>query len=317
VPRVSRPEPGLVKPLAARDARTGLDWTRRQRLKNDVVYLLVRVLLALADRLPPRLLLGLGRVAGRAAHDLLPALRTEAHHNLRLALPRCDARHLARLSFQQAGENLALTVLLRRRSPAALQLVDIPSESEATLRGALGQGRGVVFVSAHLGPFELIPAALAELGYAPAVVVRESYDRRLDPLVDLHRTGRGVQVIHRGRSGAALSVLRALRAGRPVGLLPDLGGRVASVPSRLLGQRVSMPVGPQRIARQAGCPVIVGTLAPLPAPRRPAALPRFTLRITRLTERDERRLGRQIADALSQHIRACPTHWWWMAPRFR
>jgi lauroyl/myristoyl acyltransferase len=144
-------------------------------------------------------------------------------------------------------------------------------------------------------------------------VVRESYDARLDPLVDAHRLSRGVEVIHRGRIGAAARILRALRSGKPVGFLPDLGGRVRSGPGILLGQQVQLPVGPQRVATRARCPVLFGALQPRPSK---GPLPRFQLELSRLDESTERNLGQSICEALTREIAQCPDQWLWMAPRF-
>jgi KDO2-lipid IV(A) lauroyltransferase len=295
------------------DARTGQPWTPRQRLKNDLVFWTVRALLWCADRIPPRVLLALCRVGGRLAHALHGRLRTTARENLRRALPRKDPSRLARESFVRAGENLGLTLLLRRPSLPAQALVEVAPDATQLLQHTLDQGRGAVFVSAHLGPFEWIAATLAELGHRPAVVVRESYDARLDPLVDAHRLSRGVEVIHRGRVGAPVRILRALRSGKPVGFLPDLGGRVRSRPAKLLGQRVELPVGPERVAIRARCPVLFGTLRP----RQPEGpLPRFQLELSRLDEPTEPSLGQTICDALTREIARCPGQWLWMAPRF-
>jgi KDO2-lipid IV(A) lauroyltransferase len=308
--------------FAARDGRTGRSWSGWQRLENHAWYVGVRVLLALADRIPARPLLALGRSAGALVHALLPRLRETARENLARALPGRETNRVARDCIVQAGENLALTLLLRRPRTRALDLVQIPTESRAILTEALSEGRGVVFVSAHLGPFELIAAALAELGLNPAVVVRESYDARLDPHVDQHRVRRGVKVIHRGRAGAASRMLRALREGRPVGFLPDLGGRVPSEPARFLGETSPLPVGPQRVATKARCPLVVGTLAPRTPDAHPGLGPvsaqsRFALRVCRLRATDEKELTRAMYAALSREIRANPVQWLWMAPRLR
>jgi KDO2-lipid IV(A) lauroyltransferase len=295
------------------DARTGEPWTPGQRLKNDIIFWTVRILLGCADRIPPRVLLWVCRFGGWTTHALLRRLRNTARENLRRALPQEDAPSLARESFMRAGENLGLTLLLRRPSLPTRAVVEVPPEAQALLQQTLGEGRGAVFISAHLGPFEWIGATIAELGHHPAVVVRESYDARLDPLVDAHRLSRGVAVIHRGRVGAAVRILRALRAGRPVGFLPDLGGRVRSRPGELLGQRVAQPVGPERVATRARCPVLFGTLRPRP-PEGP--LPRFQLEVSRLDASTELHLGQCIGNALTRTIAQCPEQWLWMAPRF-
>ena len=294
--------------LDARDLRSGGTWSRSQRLKNAAIYRLVRLLLAIADRVPQAVLLALGRALGAAAHHLLPAARRRAEENLRRALAVAGAQVLARRCFVRAGENLAICLLLRRQKVRALDLIDVSDGALACIDRALARGRGAVFVSAHLGPFEALAAAVAELGRPATVVVRESYDPRLDPIVDRHRVERGLGVIHRGAPGAATKIVRALKQNRLVGFLPDLGGRVPSQHVRFLGSERKFALGPQRIARRAGAPLLIGVLSAA-APGRS----QLRLEVQELSSnQDDAEMTQCVADALSAAIVALPEHWLWM-----
>jgi Kdo2-lipid IVA lauroyltransferase/acyltransferase len=302
------------------DLRSGGTWSRRQRLKNDLIRWMIRGSLLLADRLPTRVLLATARTLGLIAHGIVGSARRHAKRQIGLGLPSECAARLARDSFRLAGESLGLSLLLRRRSTSALDWVKLDPGSCDTMDRALALGRGVVFISAHLGPFELIAAALAELGYRPAVLVRESYDPRLNPVVDAHRTARGVQVIHRGSPVAARSVVRALRAGRPVGFLPDLGGRVRKTTVRWLGCAGELAVGPIEIALRTGAPLLVGALLPR-VPGRVAAAPcapPFALEIVRVHGLDDAgAASQQVADILTHAIARVPERWLWMGARLQ
>jgi KDO2-lipid IV(A) lauroyltransferase len=248
-----------VSSSARRDVRFGGDWSASQRAKNALIALSVAAALRVVDRVPRRWLLAMGRAAGRTIRRLAGRSREQARNALANALSG-DSSSIARSCFDHAGENLATSLLLRRTQVRALDLVEVPQSTAETFRAALAHGRGVVFVSAHVGPFEAFAAAVAELGLRPAVVVRESYDPRLDVLIDSHRRTRGIDVIHRGRPGAAIRILRALRAGQPVGFLPDFGGRVPSLEVPFLGEKRPFPVGPQQLAQHARAPLLVGAL---------------------------------------------------------
>lgn len=302
------------------DVRTGGRWTRGQRLKNDAWYLVVCCMLAVADRLPASWLPHIGRMLGELAHGVCCSLRKRARTQIGRGLGSGGTRHIAHSCFQWAGENLGVSLLLRRPRTRALEWVRVPEQSRAALERALESGNGVVFVAPHLGPFELVAASIAELGFEPSVVVRESYDHRMDPLIDQHRLERGVAVIHRGEANAAIAILRWLRAGRPVGFLPDLPGRTQQASVRLLGSTAPLALGPFRIARRTGASVVVGSLAPccsrlehLRSRRRP----RYDLDITPVpVSDDEHLLAQQVADVLSRAISRMPEQWLWMGVAF-
>lgn len=294
--------------LDARDRRTGGRWTLLQRLKNVGIYYAIAMAIRVADRLPARWLVGIGRLSGRVAWRCCRTTRYRTERAIARSLPSADASSLARRCFRTAGENLAVCLLLRREVDAA-DFVEIDEQARRTLASVADEGRGAVFISAHFGPFELVAAAIAELGHEPAVVVRESYDPRLDPIVDAHRERRGVAVIHRGRPGAATRIVRALRSGKLVGFLPDLGGRVTTLRAPWLGGSLPIAVGPQRIALRTGCPVLFGVVVPRASA---GPHPRFRLRLVSLDGTDERALTQRVATELARAIHLSPEQWLWM-----
>ncbi|MCC6217451.1 MAG: hypothetical protein IT376_21520 [Polyangiaceae bacterium] len=234
---------------AAGDLRAGGRWSRAQRWKNELLFHAVRGGLGAADRLRPpaleRVLAILARgVPHRAlARRLAPALGARAAAEVARRWPLALAR------------NLAASLALRDPGRAALDRVVVAPAAHAALESIRRSSRGAIVVGAHVGPFELVPAVFAELGHAPAIVVRESYDPRLDPLVDRHRVARGIRVIHRGHAGAPFRIARALRSGSPVGFLVDLARSVPGVPMRLAGLGTRVAVGPVGLSLRLEVPM--------------------------------------------------------------
>lgn len=294
------------------DVRRGERWSPWQHVKNGFILRLVRALLWLADHTPLRPLLGAGRVLGWCLSWLAPGLRRRAIARAERCFGRVQARAIVQQSFVHMGENLCLSLLLRRAGPRASDFVSLDPTSESTLCEAVAAGRGVVFVSAHLGPFELLAARVAELGMSPAVVVRESYDPRLDVCVDAHRTARGLDVIHRGKPGAAARILRALRQGKPVGFLVDIESRVPSVPREFLGTQVMIPLGPQRLCQLTGARLVVGTLQRRLGPT-PGAVPHFDLNVTPVPSADEDELTYRVVRLVERAILRTPEDWPWLS----
>lgn len=292
-------------PEASRDLRLGGRWGAGQRAKNAAIRLCLTGLLGLADRLPAPLLYAVCRAVGRIVYWTARGLVRRALGRARLALPEAEARRVSRECFVNAGTTLATSLLLRRPRVSARQLVQIDTAD----RELLAEAGGAVVVSAHLGPFELVAPAVAELGLPTAIVVRESYDPGLDAHVDAHRNARGVTVIHRGDPGAGARIVRALRSERLVGVLPDLPARVESVCVSFLGAPSEMPVGPARIALAAGVPLLVACLRPL------GAGPRFRLEVRRLDSNGQSpaELTQRVAKQLSEAILQAPAWWLWMA----
>ena len=117
---------------------------------------------------------------------------------------------------------------------------------------ALARGKGVIYLTPHIGCFEALPAAHA-LWLAPrfgpiTVLYRPSRSEALDALAKAARAMPGVQVAPTSTAGVR-SLLRALKQGGAVGLLPD------QVPEEGLG------VWAPFFGRSAYTMTLVGSLA--------------------------------------------------------
>ena len=306
--------------VAGRDLREGGRWTGLQRAKNDAIYVAAATSLALAVRLPAPWLRTLGRSLGRLAHVAAPALRRLARANVARAFPDlgdADRDALVSRAYVRLGEHLGEAVASLAPSRAAAPLALAEGAREA-LDEALAEGRGVLFASAHLGPWERVAETLTAAGLPFTAVAREAYDPRLDAIYARLRAGRGVRTIYRGRAGAAAAMLRTLRSGGILGIPMDLASRVPSVEVPFLGVPAPTPVGPARLALRVGAAVVVGTAAPGPdGPVLVAArIPTRDLAGRGKDEAAAHELTARLAAARYDPIRAMPAAWPWMHPRW-
>jgi KDO2-lipid IV(A) lauroyltransferase len=300
--------------LPARSLRRGEPpWTLAQRAKNDAIYVAVRAALGACALVPAAALRALGRGLGRAAYALLGRARRTALANLALARPELSEearRELAWRAFVTLGAHLADAVAMLRGDDPAPLVFD--AADRAILESAREEGRGVLFASAHLGPWERVAATLVRAGVPLVTLAREAYDPRLTWIYDRLRAPRGVAAIYRGHPGAAARIVRALKTGAVLGMPMDLRSRVPSIEAPFLGHPASTAVGPARIALRTGAPVVVGTYAP-----------GDRVTVTRIPTDDlvagpegEARLTERLNGALSARILAAPEAWVWMHERF-
>jgi KDO2-lipid IV(A) lauroyltransferase len=298
---------------AARDLREGGRWSLSQRIKNDALFALITASLAIAPRLPARVARGAGRALGAVAWALAPGLRRIARENVELALPEItDRAAFVRRVFVELGALLGDTVAsLEPRRP--LEPIPFLPGARECLDAAISEGRGVVFASAHLGPWERVAASLVASGVPLTVVAREPYDPRLAAVYRRLRDARGVETVYRGSSGAGVALVRVLRRGRVLGVPMDLTSRVPSLDVPFLGAPAPTPLGPARLALRTGAAVVIGTVARTPD----GALGLSFVRIPIPEGTSEEALLGRMNDELSARIRAMPEIWPWMHPRWR
>lgn len=186
--------------------------------RKDTKILSVPMLLArLLGRLPLRLLHGLGTVIGWALYGMSPTYRRNLRENLRQA--GYADRRTRREAIAAAGRMIAEVPALWFRPHAEVAaLVREVQGFEAAL-AARAQGTPVVFLTPHLGCFEITSQYIAS--HMPLTVLyRPPKLRWLEPLM---REGRGrpnVRLVPADLSGVR-AVFRALKAGEAAGFLPD------------------------------------------------------------------------------------------------
>jgi KDO2-lipid IV(A) lauroyltransferase len=292
--------------------REGGRWTRLQHAKNTLLYVAITATLAVTTRFPAAALAVLGRGVGLLVWALAPRLRRRALANVGRALPGASERaraELVRRTYGELGARLGEAVaMLDARRPLA-PLPFLPGAREC-LEEAIAAGSGVVFASAHLGPWERVAASLVAHDVPLTVVAREPYDPRLGSIYERLRGGRAVRAVYRGSPGAGIALVRVLRRRGVLGIPMDLRTRAESVDVPFFGVAAPTAVGAARLALRTGAAVVVGTAAR-------DASGRVGIACTRVAgASSERDLTARINAVLEDRIRAMPDGWPWMHDRW-
>jgi len=290
-----------------------------KRLKNTAIYLGLRLLLGLLWLSGLRLARRLGRGLGRLAFRLGRVERRRALANLALAFPeRGEAERLAlgRAVFAHLGECVAELVHVRRLAPLA-EHVRLSPQSRAVLDRLFTRGRGVVFVTGHLGNWELMARAMAAHGYGVNTIGQRSYDPRLTALLARFREAGRVNTLWRGEPRLMARMGEALARNELMGLLIDQDTDVPGVFVPFFGRLAHTPTAAAALARHVGAPVVTGFNHRRPAggyeivveELAPSAEADPDLAIARDTAEMTARIERQL--------RAHPAEWVWMHRRWR
>lgn len=305
--------------LDARDVRTGGAWTRSQRIKNDLIYAAARLGLWAAAAIPRSWVVRAGPAIGAVAWAMWPQGRRATAKNLEIARRSMKLSEQAAIEwptprevFEGLGEMLADMLLMLRADESPSSRLHLDATSRSTLESALIAGRGVVFITAHLGPWERMAALLAAEGFPISTVARESYDPRLNFVYDRLRTNRGVHALYRGASGFSTALVRALRQGRIVGFPMDLPGRFANERVLWFGVPRATASGPATIAIRTRAIVVVGTPRRNPSGQLDIDIRAIDTDSYTLPE-GPRELTQRLASELQSRVLSFPHAWPWMS----
>lgn len=137
----------------------------------------------------------------------------------------------------------------------------VPEPGVAAVTVALDEQAGrvmagripAVYISAHVGNWELVAAVIVAAGVPLSVVYAPQKNPLLERMLQSQRRVLGCEFI--AKQDAVRQLVRSMRAGKSVGLLPDQ--RMDSgVCVPLFGQETPSPVTPAWLAHRMQCPLI-------------------------------------------------------------
>lgn len=189
----------------------------REWIEYAVVWLLLKIL----GVLPRPLGRSLAALMVRLLFAFLPKLRKTAEFNLRLAFPEwTDSRRkdVTRKMVRNLGRMAAEFARFPRLTRENIQNVIILDGNENFLEGQ-DRGKGVLFLTGHIGAWELSSFAHALYGYPLHYMARPVDNERVDALVNRYRCLSGNQPLFKNESARAM--LRILKEAGTIGILAD------------------------------------------------------------------------------------------------
>ena len=291
-----------------------------KRLRRGVRVRALLMALPLLYRLPHRLAVGLGGLVGTLAYFIVPKERRLALAHLGLAYPDQTEgwrRRVARDCFANLGR-CALELAAVASFDARLKEVALLGEAEAAvLKEAHARGKGVVFVSCHVGNWELLARRLVREGYGAATVAREANDPRLTALLERRRAEAGLQTIWRGSPSAVRELLRTLRRGDLLGLLIDQDTNVQGHFVPFFGRPAFTPRAAADLALRTGAAVVFGCAHRLGPTQHRLVLRAVSIDQTGDAEQDSLALTAALTREIEAEVRLAPGEWVWMHRRWK
>lgn len=210
----------------------------------------------LALRLPERFLLAVAAVAGTVLSRVWSGRRRVVRDNL----SRVVCTHLERRvdeAFRSYARYWVEALRLPEPGPAQILARTTVTRPQDMSRW-LHSGRGLIFVTAHLGNWDVAGAWVAA-NSVPLTTVAERLEAPglYDFFVGL-RASAGIQVHPLGSAASVRAVMRTLRDGGVVALVADRDISGTGVWCDFFGEPARIPSGPALLAQRTGAMVVAG-----------------------------------------------------------
>jgi Kdo2-lipid IVA lauroyltransferase/acyltransferase len=287
-----------------------------ERLQYAVAWTFVKIL----GVLPRPLARAFASGASRALLFLMPKLRRTADFNLKLAFPEwpeARRRTVMKLMTRNLGWMAAEFARLPQYTKKNIEQVVVLDGHENFLQGQ-NRGKGVLYLTGHIGAWELSSYAHALYGFPLHYMARPLDNAPLDALVNRYRGRSGNKPIYKNE--AARTMLRVLKDAGTVGVLADQN----TMPEEgvfvdFFGTPACMTSGIARVALHTDAAVVPGYSF------WDENLRKYRLRFeppvelvrTGDSERDVLQNTQRFAKVIEGIIRKYPEQWVWIHARWK
>jgi KDO2-lipid IV(A) lauroyltransferase len=292
----------------------------RGGIKELTEYTLALLIIRLFGLMPRSAASRAARILSWLGFHLAGRQRRTGLHNLRMVFPQFtenERKQVLHGSFQNLGRLLVEFTHFPELNKSNISRFVVHDGLENYLE-ALRRGRGVIFMTAHFGAWELSSFAHAIYGYPLQFIVRPIDNPRVEELISHYRTASGNVPIQ--RKSAARDILKALRENKAVGILFDQNTtRSEGVFAEFFGIPAATTPSIALFALRTGAAVVPGFLI------WDEALGKHRLRLdppvdlinTGDLDRDVLENTKLFNKILERYIRQFPDQWLWIHRRWK
>ena len=227
-----------------------------------------------------------------------------------------EIRQLAKSTFKMLGKNSG-DILRSTRVKSLSQLEKfLVTHGLENFESANAKGKGVIFLTCHLGAFDLQVTNMAMRGLNPNIIGTPLKDKKLNDLLWKYRNAHGAIAIERGRE--TFRLIKILKSAGSVALLIDQDTKVQTVFVDFFGLPAATPIGATVLALKTGA-AVVPTYIHLgnDGLQHMHILPEIPLRTTG-NEQDDIKFNTQVlTNFIEEQIRKYPDQWVWMHERWK
>ena len=282
-------------------------------IRHTFISLSLLLLLSVFIVMPYSLALRVGGILGRAACFLLPAYRRKADINIRTSLKGLSPTMLRKIrieTFRNIGMNLAEFGMLGFR-PKSFWMRKVEITGIPVLKEYIGR-KGIIYLTAHIGNWELMGAYLSMAGYPVNVVAKEIHNSRVNHMLVRMRKNRGVSTVYRDGRGNVRKMVGILRKKEMLGILIDQDTRVGGIFVDFFGRPAYTPTACSQFARLKDTVVIPGFIY-----RKPGLSHRIEVMDPVPGGRDIESETQGYTRIIESFIKRHPSQWVWMHSRWK
>ena len=285
-----------------------------------ILYLLVRLEAFVFRLLPLKFSLWIARRFGSLIYYTMGSRKSVAYANLRAAF---------RGKYTPAQSNRIIKEIYQSLAQSYMELMKFPQFDEAYVKKYIriegldkikkamkDESKGVLFLTAHFGNWELCSLAGTMIGYKMNVLARFQKLKRLNDYLNKMRGSKGANVIF--KDDAIEEIIDAIRRREAVGILSDQDGGKKGEFVNFLGRLVSTPKGVAHFSLRTGAPIFPVFIIREKGPYQTIMVgDDISVLQSEDIKKDIHEILQRFADSLAKYVEKYPGQWLWLHKRWK
>jgi len=281
-------------------------------------FIIVKALSLILSCVPLGLALWIGRRAGDLVCFANSKRRAIAYANLKSAFPEKGAVEIKKI-LRAHYENLGMSVMeLLKFSTMRKRYLDkyVEIKGVKNIDGAIKRGKGLIFLTAHFGNWEIASLAVSSRGYAMSVFAREQKYSRLNDILNKNREMTGCRVVMKGFS--IRGIIKTLKDNGMIAMLGDQDAGANGVFVNFLNRPASFAPGAVVFALKTGAKTLPSFIRRIGNSKHLVEINEsLELISTGEKDKDVKENLEAISRIMEDYIKKFPDQWLWSHKRWK
>jgi KDO2-lipid IV(A) lauroyltransferase len=292
----------------------------RRKVRYKVMYGFIKFMIFTSNQLSRVFWVKLCGVLGGFSYFFLINTRKLVKEHLTLAYKsektKVEIQSMTREVFRMLGRNAGDVIRgFKIQELSEYEPMRVINGAEH-LESAFQSGKGVIFLTAHVGAFEFLATELAFRGYKPFIIGSRMKDKKLNELLNQQRNKLGATAVERGKD--TIKLMKNLKSGGTVAILIDQDTKVKSVFVNFFGMTCATPIGATILALRTGA-VVIPVFIHLRDDymQEINCYPQVEFTVTGNEEVDLVVNTQKLTNYIEAEVRKYPSQWVWMHKRWK
>lgn len=290
------------------------------RPKHIVEYVLLVGAGGLIRILPLRIAMCIGWLVAAFMHYLGGFRRKEAIRRLGEVFGDWfsdrERKHIAWISWRNLCFNAIEAIRFSTLTVEDVEKQPLAEQAPRLLKALEEEEHGYIFATIHMGNWDMAGVTADLLGLPVFSIARRQKNPLTDDYLNKARNAFNMEVILND-SKVLKGVIRRIKAGKVLAILPDVRNRTEAFPIKFLNGEANLGAGVALFARQCNCPIYPAVVRRVGWTKHEAVVfdpirPDPSLEKTE----DWKRIMQQMMDLFNEEIAKTPEQYFWYNKRW-